>query len=172
MVNWPSHLSRIRECFKCVSSILGSAHAPELCVSEPLPASPLGLLVALHTWRVPHGLWVSAPCPPFLSLLFPLSTPLYLGAQGQGLFVSASSPRGPHSAPHPSPSLLHPCWRRPTKKTLSGPQEEDRMDSRFGFLCYGSPASLVLIQGPTLARTGPGEMVPCAGWVQHLSWTP
>ena len=40
------------------------------------------------------------------------------------------------------------------------------------YVMAAQPRSSRLIQGPTLARTGPGEMVPCAGWVQHLSWAP
>lgn len=85
------------------------------------------------TLACPQG---SSPLPPAPVLTFPAwqAHPDLPRAQGQNLCLSSSSPHGLYPAPHPSPSVLHPCRRRPITKTLAGPQQEYRTDLRFGVM--------------------------------------
>lgn len=103
-------------------------------------------------WHVPNAL---APCSLLLSLPFLLGkpTPCLPRAQDQNLCLSSSSPHSPYPAPHPSPPIIHPCWR-PITKTLTGPRREYRTDLRF---------SVMVAQPRTARQNCPGQLVPCSG---------
>ena len=128
MVNWPSRLSRMRELFKCASSKLGQLPPPS--------SAHAGLYQRPHwggsrhrTLACPQG---SGPRPLLLSLSFLLGEPtlIYPGLKAR---ISASAPPV-YMAPHPSPSVLHPCRRRPITKTLAGPRQEYCTGLRFGVM--------------------------------------
>ena len=82
-----------------------------------------------RTLACPQG---SGPRPLFLSLPFLLGKPtlIYPGLKAR---TFASAPPV-YMAPHPSPSVLHPCRRRPITKTLTGPRQEYRTGLRFGVM--------------------------------------
>lgn len=151
-MNWPSHLSRVRELFKCASSKLGSAPCPELCASGPLPASPLEWLGAPLAGVSP-GLWPPAPCScPYLSCSAspPLSTQ---GSRPEPL-PQLLQPAWPVPCPSPKPFHPAPLLEETHHKDPSWIRREYRTDLRFGVMAA---------QSGTSRQNCSGQPVPCTG---------
>ena len=108
----------MRELFKCASSKLGSAPSPKLCASRPLPASPLGWLMAPHAGMSP-GLGPPAPVP---VLTFPArqAHPDLPRAQGQNLCLSSSSLHGPSPKPFRPAPLPEETYHKDPHWTTTG----------------------------------------------------